>query len=209
MLLAFSAIAEAKVKIRKFEILKNQDGKVQFCKESSDFYQPGTYTIHALNHQIQDDAVVKTKALAVGKKCNKYKGPNDSEIFIWRELDLYADYDYEVLHYIEPDFIPEYITVKSANHKLIIVNRSFKKLAEVELTEGFRGLGEVEFKVDLLKGVLEENHGQFNNGKIVSSVLFAFIQTSRTQTYSWNDSVDKFLFSGPSYSFIYFIQKQP
>lgn len=67
MLLAFSAVAEAKVKIRKFEILKTQDGKVQFCKESSDYYQPGTYTIHAIDHQMQDDAVVATKALAVGK----------------------------------------------------------------------------------------------------------------------------------------------
>ncbi len=208
MLLAFSAVAEAKVKIRKFEILKTQDGKVQFCKESSDYYQQGTYTIHDVDHDMQEGAIVKTKALAVGKKCSKYEDSNGSEVYIWRDLDLFSDYNYEVMHYVAPDFVPEYITVKCENLKLIVADRSFTTLAEVDLVEGFRGQGEAEFQLDLIKGISKENIEQFENGKTVSSVLFLYIRTSRTQTYSWSDSIDKFLFSGPSFSFIYFIQKQ-
>lgn len=112
------------------------------------------------------------------------------------------------MRYVAPDFISEFVTVKSENHKLIVANRSFETLAEVELVEGFRGLGEAEFQLDLIKGISKENIEQFENGKTVSSVLFLYIRTKRTQTYSWNDSIDKFLFTGPSFSFIYFIQKQ-
>lgn len=207
LVLGFSAIAEAKVKLKKFDMMKTADGKLQFCKESSDYYQPGTYTVHAIDHEIIEDSV-NSKTLVIGRKCRQYQGPNNSTLYVWRELDLFTDYNFEILRYVDSDFTAEYVTVKSEDHKLVVADRSFNTVAEVDLTEAYWGVGEAQFSVDLKKGILPENTDQFENGKVVSSVFFVYVRTKRTQTYSWNDNVDRFLHTGPAYSFIYFIQKQ-
>lgn len=208
MLLAYSAIAEAKVEIKRFEVLKTQDGKVQFCKESSDYYQPGTYSLHGIQNTIKENTIVDSHILAVGKKCSKYSTANNEQLYIWKELSLFSDYDYEIMRYLDSDFVTEYVTVKSKYHTLVVVNREFKVLTEVALNETIYGRGETHFTVDLTAGILEENLEQFHMGKTVSSVLFVFIKTKRTHRYSWSDEPDSFLFSGPSFSFIYFVQKQ-
>lgn len=211
LVIGLSAIAEAnaKLKIRKFQIIKTQDGKLQFCNEGPDYYQPATYSLHLEKNEVTQRDQVETKVLAVGKKCQRYKTPGtDNYLYVWRELDLFEEYKYEVVRYFEEQFIEEYVTVKSAKHTLIVADRSFKTLSETKLDEAFWGTGEGTFEVDLKKGILPDNLQQYERGQVVSSVFFVYIRTQRTQVYSWNRDEDTFLHSGAAYSFIYYIQKK-